>query len=750
MKDVKRIDKRMTSNKRKFIPVFLILVLFIALGFAALSATLGINGTTVVEISYDVHFENVEDVAGDMQVEKSATINPDDDTKIDFAVLLTKPGEYYEFETDIVNTGKLDAYLGNIEILGLDEEASKYLDISYRYTDGFVNQYDLLEAGDTARLNVMVKFKYDIDAVPNEGTIYNLSLDLTYVHNNGRGIEREKGGIYFEPFNSFAYMDNKPSRYVTEENGINFGYASSSYNGRGLYIRSGTENDPYPIYYYRGEVNNNHVVFADYCWRIVRTTEKGGIKLIYDGNPEMIRSIGDPIDFTMYNILSNDFDETYEFDNNTKSWMVQTKQKNIEKVFRFNVKADGEYYLSYNMVDFMGDGYAGICIGEDYCVDFANGNLETIGLGELTKNDIIEAYYYKESNYSTDSMNDTISFSLLNTTDNLVPKCSNSGYDSVISNDGISAFKYNSFSDSLADIGYMYGEKINYTTWSNTSFIYADDVLWNGATYTLINPTSTASTLSNVPTKHYTCKQASSGTCTTAFYAYGASGINNSTIYGISLSNGRTIDDILTSSFRNENDSILKSTIDYWFEMSLTNKVDKTKKDYQNYLEDAVWCNDRTITSGGFAENGSPLSLTYFGASGNRKLNFNSVANPAVKDDIACPNKNDRFTVSDTITGNGKLKYKVGTITADETSLAGIASNGYARNVYLNIGTSYWVMTPYYNPNPYSSYLFYIWHDSMSYTYSTSTSGVRPSVVIKNNIKFSKGDGTTLNPFIID
>ena len=32
-------------------------------------------------------------------------------------------------------------------------------------------------------------------------------------------------------------------------------------------------------------VTNNNVVFANYCWKIVRTTETGGIKLIYNGTP---------------------------------------------------------------------------------------------------------------------------------------------------------------------------------------------------------------------------------------------------------------------------------------------------------------------------------------------------------------------------------------------------------------------------------------------------------------------------------
>ena len=80
-----------------------------------------------------------------------------------------------------------------------------------------------------------------------------------------------------------AVMDNTSSEYVSSSTGIDFSQAASDTNGKGLYIRNGTENDTNPIVYYRGAVTDNNVLFADKCWKIVRTTETGGIKLIYNG-----------------------------------------------------------------------------------------------------------------------------------------------------------------------------------------------------------------------------------------------------------------------------------------------------------------------------------------------------------------------------------------------------------------------------------------------------------------------------------
>ena len=65
---------------------------------------------------------------------------------------------------------------------------------------------------------------------------------------------------------------------------IDFSKQSSADGTKGIYTTTNTENNV-PVYYYRGAVDNNHVLFANFCWRIVRTTETGGVKLIYDGKP---------------------------------------------------------------------------------------------------------------------------------------------------------------------------------------------------------------------------------------------------------------------------------------------------------------------------------------------------------------------------------------------------------------------------------------------------------------------------------
>ena len=80
---------------------------------------------------------------------------------------------------------------------------------------------------------------------------------------------------------------------------INYKQPSSSSNGEGLFkynkltsqLITGQSNvidDPTgtsqeDIYYYRGNITNNNVILGGYCWLIVRTTDTGGTKLLYNG-----------------------------------------------------------------------------------------------------------------------------------------------------------------------------------------------------------------------------------------------------------------------------------------------------------------------------------------------------------------------------------------------------------------------------------------------------------------------------------
>ena len=97
-----------------------------------------------------------------------------------------------------------------------------------------------------------------------------------------------KGTVTFnneEQKDLVTYLTNQgTTTYVDTEAGVDFSKTSEQNNTNGLYLLSITQNDTNPIYYYRGAVDNN-LLYAGFCWKIVRTTEYGGLKLIYNGVP---------------------------------------------------------------------------------------------------------------------------------------------------------------------------------------------------------------------------------------------------------------------------------------------------------------------------------------------------------------------------------------------------------------------------------------------------------------------------------
>ena len=90
--------------------------------------------------------------------------------------------------------------------------------------------------------------------------------------------------------NNKTYPDNKSSATVESENGIDFSKPASATNGIGLFYNYNSDdiNSDGKVdktYYFRGLVTNNNVLFANICWKVVKITEDGAVKLIYNGTP---------------------------------------------------------------------------------------------------------------------------------------------------------------------------------------------------------------------------------------------------------------------------------------------------------------------------------------------------------------------------------------------------------------------------------------------------------------------------------
>ena len=108
------------DNKTKYL---LILLLLIAVGYAAIATTLKINGSADVKSArWNVYWENPQVLSG--SVTNTAPTLSESDTKATFNVTLNEPGDYYEFTIDAVNNGSLDAKIDTNGIVKQVKNAS--------------------------------------------------------------------------------------------------------------------------------------------------------------------------------------------------------------------------------------------------------------------------------------------------------------------------------------------------------------------------------------------------------------------------------------------------------------------------------------------------------------------------------------------------------------------------------------------------------------------------------------------------
>jgi hypothetical protein len=55
-------------------------------------------------------------------------------------------------------------------------------------------------------------------------------------------------------------------------------------NDTGVLTEADSSSGQYPIYYYRGVVEDNFAIWNNKCWRIIRTTATGGVRLLFNNN----------------------------------------------------------------------------------------------------------------------------------------------------------------------------------------------------------------------------------------------------------------------------------------------------------------------------------------------------------------------------------------------------------------------------------------------------------------------------------
>ena len=182
--------------------------------------------------------------------------------------------------------------------------------------------------------------------------------------------------------------------------------------------------------------------------------------------------------------------------------------------------------------------------------------------------------------------------------------------------------------------------------------------------------------------------------------------------------------------------STTSGTLDYWYYTNIE------QKGYSNYIEDTIWCNDRSIyrLNGWDPDGGSTRRYLYFGAYGRAYSTYSP--------SLSCTREIDRFTVDES-NGNGDLNYPVGLLTADEVMLAGGRRGTSNSSYYLYTGSYYWLGSPY-DFSYYNAFGFRVYSTGYLSDHSVSfANGVRPSVSLQPGTAITGGDGTVESPYIV-
>ena len=298
--------------------------------------------------------------------------------------------------------------------------------------------------------------------------------------------------------------------------------------------------------------------------------------------------------------------------------------------------------------------------------------------------------------------------------------------------------QYNSKYWDPAYVGYKYNEKFslyenNETTGYNwftntqkynfgTGYTFDESTKKFTLTGTIKQLTWKDNSSEIVSGKLYSCLNTS---CNVVYKITGYSNDTTMIVQPISYSSDSYADAVI-----NNANSTMKTTLDTWYKNNLTSSA--------SYIADETFCNDRSVTG----ESGYLTTpTTYYGA-------FNRLYNKRTPS-LKCVQDNDKFKVSN---ASAKLDYPISLITADEVAMAGGVYNTANSNYYLYNGQYFWTLSPSHFESYRSNARVWYMNPSGSldpWNHVAYSIGTRPVINLKSDTQITKGDGTALNPYVV-
>ncbi len=200
---------RIWTRKKNSLLLLSLLLLGVTIGYAALSTTLKVTGTTNIgKNTWSIYWDNVANQSGVTTttpvISNDATNGPN--TVVTWTVTLDQPGDFYEFTVDAVNAGTLDAMITNIEhklngvVMSNNNKLPDYVKYNVSYANGdeiALNQLlpKATVSGNTSTptretYKVRIEFDSNIEAedLSDENISYEISFGVTYGQADGNAV----------------------------------------------------------------------------------------------------------------------------------------------------------------------------------------------------------------------------------------------------------------------------------------------------------------------------------------------------------------------------------------------------------------------------------------------------------------------------------------------------------------------------------------------------------------------------------
>ena len=242
-------------------------ILLLAVGFAAVSTTLIINGNTKVS-------ENTDDFS---VIFTAATLEGKDV----YTNVISQDKKTITFETSDLKTLNQTSVL-NYEVTNNSSNYDAEVQVNCKVKDNAEAKYTSIK-NELENNATVVKAKETLNGTLtvtlNKTSIKEVKeeyvCELTF-----NAVERDILGIPIVKLYNLI-RNNADTTTV-----IDYKVRSGVSGTNGIYTTTTTEEN-IPVYYYRGDADkvNNNIIFNNMCWKIIRTTETGGVKIIYNGTP---------------------------------------------------------------------------------------------------------------------------------------------------------------------------------------------------------------------------------------------------------------------------------------------------------------------------------------------------------------------------------------------------------------------------------------------------------------------------------